>query len=130
MRVQMLNERQYVISPLSKKKCPPGSTPEVPDDVAAEWINSGDAVPAPDHGELTAAETAILKTVAQNVAAHAASEPSIDWSQLSDDEIREIADGVGISYGKRAKRQTIIARLDERIDDVFAYISAPSDDAE
>lgn len=123
IRVLMLADSEFRQSPLSIKKCPKGSTPLVPEDVAIDWLEAGKCELAVDDAEFSPVERAILRHVAHQVAG--ASQPArIDFEKLNVPQLKEIAAELEVEGSAHMKRAALLEALEARHDDVAALMAA------
>lgn len=112
MRLQNKSKRMYVHSILNERKqavlltLSPGENKEIPDEVALQWLKSGEVVKYadPDEVEKLKAELAELKAKKEPAIEGVKKEPSLE-------DLKKEADNLGISYA----RNIGVAKLAEKI---------------
>ena len=112
MRVQNISKRKYVHSVLNERKqavmiiLEPGQNLEVPDEVAEQWLKSGEVIKYadPDEVEQLKAELEALKEAKKGD--NTKKEPSLD-------DLKKEADELGITYA----RNIGYAKLAQKIKD-------------
>lgn len=96
MRVLNKSKRMYVHSVLNERKQPvmlilkPGENLEVPDEIAEQWLRTGEVVKFADPGEVEALKAELEKLKKEK------EEPK----EKSLDELKKEADKLGITYAK------------------------------
>lgn len=101
MRVQNKSKRMYVHSVLNERKqavmliLRPGENMEVPDEIAKQWLKSGEVIKYADPDEV---ET--LKTKLAELEAKQAEDKEEESKGPSLDDLKKEADKLGITYAK------------------------------
>lgn len=109
MLVENKSKRMYVHSILNSRRqaemltLKPGEHKEIPDEVALQWIKTGEVIKYADPVEVEALKAEIAKLKAEK------EEPTKEEKSL--DELKKEADELGISYNKNIGA----AKLQEKI---------------
>lgn len=114
MRVQNKSKRMYVHSVLNERKqavmliLRPGENMEVPDEIAKQWLKSGEVIKYADPDEV---ET--LKAKLAELEAKQAEDKEEESKEPSLDDLKKEADKLGITYAKNIG----YAKLAKKIED-------------
>ena len=131
MEVRMLNSCEVRLRSGATQTFPKDWIGEVSDEIAANWIDAGDAEPAVvDSDEFTAGEKRILKRAAQQIADtqnRGSESQEVDLDGLNDDELRGVAEQYQVKTTHNMKRETIITKILAAAEAADSSDTAPGD---